>query len=204
MLLLFYRDEQVLSIYEEFIIKADSYEEHHLYFLLCCGSVYLSCPTLWDSMECSTSGFPVLHYLPEFAPIHVHWVRDAIQPSYPLSSPSHALNLCQHQSLFQWIGCSHQVAKVLELQLQHQSFRWIFRVDFLYDWQVWSPCSPRDSQRSSPAPQFQNIISSVLSLLLWSNSHISIWLLEKPQLWLDRPLLAKLWLCFLICCHGLS
>ena len=99
---------------------------------VCCCSVAQSCPTLWDPMDCSTPGFPVLHYLPEFAKTHVHWVNDAIQPSHPLSSCSPpAFNLSQHQGLFQWVDCSHQVAKVLELQLQHQSLRWIFRVDFL-------------------------------------------------------------------------
>ena len=74
----------------------------------------------------------VVHYLPEFTQIHVHWVGDVIQPSRPLLSPSPpASNLSQHQGLFQWVNSSHQVAKVLELQLQHQSFQWIFRVDFL-------------------------------------------------------------------------
>ena len=80
-------------------------------------------------MDCSMPGFPVLHHIPEFAQAHVHWVSDAIHPSHPLSSlcPP-ALNLSQHQGLFQWVGSSHQVAKVLVLQLQHQSFQWIFRV----------------------------------------------------------------------------
>ena len=85
--------------------------------------------------------------------------------SHPLSSRSPAFNLYQHQSLFQWVSSSHQVPKVLELQLQHQSFQWIFRTDFLEDWLVWSPCSPRDSQESSPTPQFKSINSSVLRLL---------------------------------------
>ena len=77
---------------------------------------------------------------------HVHRVCDAIQPSHPLSFPSPpAFNLSQHQGLFQWISSSHQLAKVLKFQLQHQSFQWIFRTDFLYDWLVGSPCSPRDS-----------------------------------------------------------
>ena len=77
-------------------------------------------------------GFPVHHQLPEFTKTHVHWVGDAIQPSHPLSSPSPlALNLSQHQGLFQWVSSLHQVAKVLEFQLQHQSFQWIFRTDFL-------------------------------------------------------------------------
>ena len=67
-------------------------------------------------------------------PVHVIWVRDAIQPSHPLSSPSPpAFNLSQHQGLFQWVSCLHQVAKVLELQPQHQSFQWIFRIEFLQD-----------------------------------------------------------------------
>ena len=101
------------------------------------------CLTLRSCMNCSTSGFPVLHHLLEFAPTHVLWVSDAIQPSHPLSPPSPlALNLSQHQGLFQWVGSSCQVAKRLELQLQHQSFQWIFRVDFLQDGLVWS-CCPR-------------------------------------------------------------
>ena len=81
------------------------------------------------------------HYLLEFSQTHVYWAGDAIQPSHPLSLPSPpALNLSQHQGLFQWVISLHQVAKSLELQLQHQSFQWIFRVDFLWDWLVWSPC----------------------------------------------------------------
>ena len=77
-------------------------------------------------------GLPVLHHLLQLAQTHVHWVSDAIQPSHPLSSPSpSAFNLSQHQGLFQWVSSLHQVAKVLEFQLQHQSFQWIFRTDFL-------------------------------------------------------------------------
>ena len=84
--------------------------------------------SLWP-LDFSTPGFPVLHCLPEFAQSHVHWVGDAIQPSHPLSFPSlSTFNLSQHQGLFQWVGSSHQVAKVLEFQ--HQSFQWIFRIDF--------------------------------------------------------------------------
>ena len=90
------------------------------FYLLCC-SVAKLCLTLWDPMNCSTPGFPVLHYFLELAQTHFHWVSDAIQPSHPLSPPS-AFNLSQHQSLFQWVGSSHQVAKVLELELQHQPF----------------------------------------------------------------------------------
>ena len=77
-------------------------------------------------MDCSTPGFTVLHYLPEFAQTHVHWVGDVIQPSHPLSSPSPpAFNLSQHQGLFKWVSSLHQVAKVLEFQ--HQSFPMIIQ-----------------------------------------------------------------------------
>ena len=90
------------------------------------------CPTLCDPMDCSMPGLPVHHQLLEFTQTHVHRVGDAIQPSHPLSSPSPpAFNLSQHQGLFKWISSSRQVAKVLEFQLQHQSFQWIFRTDFL-------------------------------------------------------------------------
>ena len=104
--------------------------------------------------------FPVLHQLPEFVQTHVHWVGDASQPSHPVSSLSPpAFNLSQHQGLFQSVSCLHQVAKVLEFQLQHQLFQWIFRVDFLSYWLVWSPCCSRESLESSPAPQFESISS---------------------------------------------
>ena len=91
------------------------------------SSVAQSCPTLCHPMNCSTPGFPVHHHLLEPVETQVHQVSDAIPPSHPLSSPSPlALNICQHQGLFQWVSSSHQVAKVLEFQLQHQSFQWIF------------------------------------------------------------------------------
>ena len=119
---------------------------------------YSVCPILCYPMDCSTPGFPVHHQLLESTQTHVHWVSDAIQPSHPLSFPSPpAFNFSQHQSLFQWVNSSCQVAKVLELQLYHQSFQWIFRVDFFWNWLVWSPCSRRDSQEYSLVPQFENI-----------------------------------------------
>ena len=109
-------------------------------------------------MNRSTPGLPVHHHLPEFTQTHVHRVGDAIQPSHPLSYPfPPAPNPSQHQSLFQWVGSSRQVTKVLELQLQHLPFHWIFRTDFLYNWLLWSPCSPRDSEQSSPTPRFKRI-----------------------------------------------
>ena len=130
------------------------------------SSVAQSCLTLCNPVGCSTPGFPVHHQLLEFTQTHVHWVGDAVQPSYPLLSPSPpTFNLSQHQGLFQWVSSSHQVAKVLEFQLQHQSFQWIFRTDFLQDWLVGSPCCPRDSQGSSPTPQFKSINSSALSFI---------------------------------------
>ena len=98
--------------------------------------------------------------------LNVHRVSDAIQPSHPLSSPSPpAPNPSQHQSLFQWVISSHEVAKVLEFQLQHHSFQRNPRADLLQNGLVGSPCSPRDAQESSPTPQFQSINSSALSLL---------------------------------------
>ena len=116
-------------------------------------------------MNCSMPVFTVLHYLPEFAQTHVHWVEDAIQPSYTLSPPSPpVLNPSQHQDLCQRVYSSHQVAKGLELLLQHQSFPWIFRIDFLEDWLVWSCCSS-GSQESSPTPQFK-------TSLLWRSAFL--------------------------------
>ena len=96
------------------------------------SSVAQSYLTLWDPMNRSTPGLPVHHQLPEFTQTHVHWVGDAIQPSHPLSPPSPlAPNPSQHQSLFQWVNSSHEMAKVLEFQLQHQSFQWTPRTDLL-------------------------------------------------------------------------
>ena len=99
------------------------------------SSVQLGLSVVSDSlnpMNHSTPGLPVHHHLPEFTQTHVHRVGDAIQTSHPLSSPSPpASNPCQHQGLFQWVNSSHEVAKVLEFQLQHQSFQWTPRTDLL-------------------------------------------------------------------------
>ena len=125
------------------IIKWPDVENHFLctITLFCCSgyqknqsvsSVAQSCPTLCNPMNRSTPLLPVHHQLPEFIQIHVHWVSDAIQPSHPVSSASPpAPNLSQHQGLFQWVSSSHQVAKALEFQLQHQSFQWTPRTDLL-------------------------------------------------------------------------
>ena len=156
---------------------------------LCC-SVQL-CLTLCDHMDHSTPGFPVHHQLPELTQIHVHWVSDAIQPSHPLLFPSPPnLNLSQHQGLFQWVSSSHQVAKVLEFQLQHQSSN-------EYSGQIffkWTGCISLQSKWlsrvfSNTTVQKNQFFSAQLSLL--SNSQIHTWLLEKPEHWLDGPLLAK-------------
>ena len=94
------------------------------YLSVCCSVTQL-CPTLHNPTDCSTPGLPGPHHLPEFAQVHVHWAGEAIQPSHPLNSSPAALNLFHHQGLFQWVSCSHQVTKILELQLQHQPFRCI-------------------------------------------------------------------------------
>ena len=129
------------------------------------SSVAQSCPTLCDLMNCSTPSLPVHHQLLGFTHTHIHRVHDAIQPSYPLSSPSPpAPNPSQHQSLFQWVKSSHEVAKVLEFQLQHHSLQRNPRAD-LQNGLVGPPCSSRDSQESSPTPQFKSISSLVLNFL---------------------------------------
>ena len=142
-------------------------------------------------MDCSTPGLPVHHQLLEFTQTHVHWVRDAIQPSHSLSSPSPlTFSLSQHQGFFKWVSFSHQKAKILEFQLQHQSFQCI---------QDWFPLgltalislSQRDSQESSPKPYFKSISSLVFSFLcnpILTSIH-DYW--KKTELWLDRPLSAK-------------
>ena len=118
------------GVHEVHLDPSDKFFSFWLQFSF--SSVAHSCPTLWDPMNCSTPGLPIHHQLPEPTQTHAHWVSDAIQPSHPLSSPSPpALNLSQHQGLFKWVSSLHQVAKVLELHLQHQSFQWIFRTDFL-------------------------------------------------------------------------
>ena len=140
--------------------------------VICCCSIIKSYLTLCDPIDCSTPDSSVLHYLLESAQVHVHWISDAIQPSHPLSlSCPSAFNLSQHQGLFKWVSSLHQVVKVLELQ--HQSFQWTFRTDFLQDRLVWSPCIIRDSQESSPTPQFESINSSVLRLLYTSTLNMN-------------------------------
>ena len=93
----------------------------------------------------------------------ISWCHPPSHPRSSLSPTAH--NPSQHQSLFQWVNSSHEVAKVLEFQLQHHSLQRNLRVDLLQNGLVGSPCSPRDSQESSPTPHFKSINSSALSLL---------------------------------------
>ena len=127
-------------------------------------------------MDCSTPGLPDHHQLPEMTQTHVHWVSDAIQPSHPpsFSSPP-AFNLSQHQGLFKWVSSSHQVAKVLEFQLQFQHVSASVLPMNIQDrfplGLTGSPCSPRDSQESSPTPQFKSRNSSALRFFIVQLSH---------------------------------
>ena len=129
------------------------------------SSVQFSCSVVSDSLWPHESQHPRPPCPSSTPGVHPHsWVGDAIQPSHPHPSPP-ALNLSQHQSLFKWVISLHQLAKGLELQLQHQSFQWTLRTDLLYDGLIGSPCSPRDLQKSSPTPEFESINSLALSLL---------------------------------------
>ena len=144
-------------------------------------SVAQSCPTLCDPMDWNMPGFHAYHQLPELTQTHVHRVGDAIQPSPPLSSPSPpALNLSQHQGLVKWVSSSHQVAKILEFQLQHELLAMNIQ-----DWFPWGLTGLMPLQSKGPSRIFSNttvqkhqFLSAQLSL--WSNSHIHTWLLEKP------------------------
>ena len=155
-------------------------------FLSCCCSVTQLCLTLFDPTDFSPPGFPVHHQLPELAQTHVPWVGDIIQPSHPILPFPLALNLFQHQGLFQWVGSSHQVAKVLELQLQHQSFQWIFRVDFLSLFSGWFSLGrtgwisllSEGLSRVFPTVWKQQFFSTLPFLL--SSSYICPWPLGKP------------------------
>ena len=148
-----------------------------IFLFTCCCSVAKLYPILCDPMNCSTPGSFVLHNIPLFAQIHVHWVSDAIQPSHLLSSSSPpALNLSQLRGLFQWIGALHQMAKVFELQPS------VLAVNI----QGWFPLgftsliSVHSKGLSSVFPSTVWMYQFFLAQSsLWSNSHICTWLLEK-------------------------
>ena len=160
---------------------------------------------LCNPMDCSTPGFPVHHQLPELSQTHVHCIGDTIQPPHPLSSPSPStFNLSQHQGLFQRVGSLHQVVKVLEFQLHHQDFQWI-RTNFLQDWLVGFPCSPRDSQASSTL-QIKSINTSALSFL-YSPTLFTVqlsypYMTTGKTIALTRQTFVGNTICFLICCLG--
>ena len=158
-------------------------------YMLCCCSVTKSCPTLYNSMDCSMPGFPVHHYLPKFARTYVHWVADAIQPSPPLFLPSPpALCLCYHQDLFERVGSSCHVSKVLEIQLQNQFYQWIVNPLWLSTLiSLLSKGLSRVFSRTTVQKhQFFGIQPS-----LWHKSQIHTWILDKPYLWLYGALSAK-------------
>ena len=145
------------------------------------SSVAQSCPILGDPMDCSTQVFPVDHQLLELAQTHVYWVSDAIQPSYPLLSPSPpAFNLSQHQGLFQWVISLHQVAKSIVASAS--------ALVLLMNIQDWFPLGWADFisllSKGLSRVFFSIIVLKHLffgtQLSLWSNSHIHTWLLEKP------------------------
>ena len=169
---------------------------------ICC-SVTKSCPALCNPMDCSTPGFPLLHHLSEFAQTHVHWVGDAIQPSHPLSSPSPpALNLSQHQGLFQWVSSSHQVAKVLELQLQHQSFNGYsglisFRID-CFDLAIQGTLKSLLKNHNSKASVIQ---CSALFMVQLSHPYMTT---EKTVTLTRQTFATKQCFCFLIHCLDFS
>ena len=149
---------------------------------------YCFCLSLPHSLQphgCSMPGFPFLHYLLNLfklmsielmIPSNHHIL---CQPLLLLPSvfPSIRVFSNELESLFQWVSSFQQVVRILELQLQHHSFQWIFRVDFFQDWPVRSSCCPKDSQDSPPAPQLKASIFSAQPS--WSNSHIHTWILEK-------------------------
>ena len=159
----YYMLMKFMVIYYALLLFVNKSSYSQSYGFSSCSSVAQSCPTLCNPMDCSTPGFPVPHHLPELAQTHVHWVGDAIQPSCPLLTPSApALYVSQHQGLFQWDRSSHQAAKVLELQLQHQSIQWIFRVDFFrINW--FDPLAVQETPKS--LLQYHGLKASILQCL---------------------------------------
>ena len=117
--------------------------------------------TPWTAARQASLGWPTNGVYSNSCPLS-WWCHSTISSSVIFSSCLQSFN---HQGLFKWVSSSHQVAKVLEFQLQHQCFQWIFRTDFLYDGLVGSPFSTRDSEESSPTSQFKSINSSALSFL---------------------------------------
>ena len=174
------------------------------YHIYCC-SVTKSCLTLCDPMNWNTPDFPVLHYLQDFVQIHVNKVSDAKQPSHPLSAPSPpTFNLSQHDAgsfPMSWLFVSG--GQSTDTSASASAFQRIFRVDFLQDWLVWSPCSLWDSQECSPVTEFKTINSLAFSLIngLTLTSVHDHWKNHS----FDYTELCWQWcLCFLLHCLGLS
>ena len=144
-----------------FLPSSSSYFYSHL-FLTFSHSVRSDSATPWTAAGQAslsiTNSWSLLNSCPSSL-----WCHPTISSSVAPSPP--AFNLSQHQGLFQWVSSLHQVAKVLGVSASAASFQWIFRINFLEDWLVWAPCSPRNSQESSPTPQFKSINSLALSLL---------------------------------------
>ena len=147
------------------------------------SSVSQSCSASCNPTDCSIPGFANLYQLPELAQTHAHQVGDAIQSSHHLSSPSSpAPNPSQHQSLFQWVNSSHEVAKGLEFQLWHHSFQRTPQDQYPLEWTGWISLQSKGLSRifSNTTSQKRQFFSAQLSI--WSNSHIHTWLLKNQAL----------------------
>ena len=164
------------------------------FFPIVCGSVQFSRSVLYYflwPMDCRTSAFPVDHQLPEFTQTHAHWISDAVQPTYPLSSPSSlASNLSQHQGLFQWVRCSHQVAEVLAFSFSISAYNeYSVLISFRMDW-----LDLLAGQRVLKSLlQHHNSKASILQcsaffIVQLSHPYMTT---GKPYPWLDKLLLEK-------------
>ena len=159
----------------------------HVY---CYCSVTQSCPTLCDTMDCSTPGLSILHHLPKFAQVHVHCISDAIQPA--ISSSDALFSFCPQSfpasgtfPMSQLFASGDQNTGV---SASASSFQQVFRVDFPWDWLVWFPCCPRESQESSPAPQFKGINMHGCISYWFCFSGVP-WLIRSPSMNLEIALL---------------
>ena len=170
----------------------------------CCCSVAQLCPTLCDPMDCSTPGFPVLHYLPRFVQTHVHWVDDAIQPSHPLLYPSPpAFYLSQHQGIFQWVNSCIRWPKNWSFSFSiSPSNEYPGLISFSIDW--YDLLAGQGTLKSLLKHH------SLKASILWPSAFFIVQLSHpfmttgKTIVWLYKPLLAKWCLCFLIHCLRLS
>ena len=173
---------------------------------MCISSITQSCPTLCNPMDCSTAGIPVHHQLLEPTQTHVHRVGDAMQPSHLLSSLSPpAFNLSQHQSLFQWVSSSHQVAKygvsalasvLLDIPPPEYSGLISFRIDCFDLLEVQGTLNSL-LQHHSLKHQF-----FCAQLSLWSNYHHPFMTIGKTIALTRQTFVGKVMFCFLVCCLG--